>query len=430
MPIGPPEDPNRFEDYDACVNAISEGDTTREEAREICGKWQNRVKNGIVPVTNLEQTDVSEVEAYEFYGIIQKPGVVSPANIDHEIYYTPVTVSQSPDVVGTDLRIDHMAFEDKEASRIGEVVAEARLDDHIFGKFQLQRDSWNSFVQYIEDHNGNIDLAFNELIQRVDAGELALSAGLSAKTATTPIHEHTVQEIRAWSEVSVVAKPASPGSWAWACEDSCDVIFKETMNSVLDVDLETLQQAAEEETGDELPSQIVEVLESDDSYGVQITPDGKVTVLQNEEDLAQSGCNCEDHSEELEQVRQERDKYKTIVEEFQQQKKESAADKLREVNQTLPEEEQYEDDELEQFIEESQTSHLEQTAEMLSKVASTTQAQQTNEEAEDLSGTSSPNRTQQEVEEAEKAVNQATRELLGRDADQVFEDVEAGRFGE
>jgi len=40
-PLGPPEDPERFEDFDACVAALSDdADTSREDAKAICGAWE------------------------------------------------------------------------------------------------------------------------------------------------------------------------------------------------------------------------------------------------------------------------------------------------------------------------------------------------------------------------------------------------------
>jgi SPP1 gp7 family putative phage head morphogenesis protein len=46
-PLGPPEDPNRFEDWDECVDALSE-DMSEEEAREVCGSWeQNKTPQNI-----------------------------------------------------------------------------------------------------------------------------------------------------------------------------------------------------------------------------------------------------------------------------------------------------------------------------------------------------------------------------------------------
>jgi hypothetical protein len=43
-PLGPPEDPDRFEDFDECVDALAEDpDLSREDAENICGAWeQNR----------------------------------------------------------------------------------------------------------------------------------------------------------------------------------------------------------------------------------------------------------------------------------------------------------------------------------------------------------------------------------------------------
>jgi hypothetical protein len=40
-PLGPPEDPDRFETFDECVDALSDDpDTSREDAEAICGSWE------------------------------------------------------------------------------------------------------------------------------------------------------------------------------------------------------------------------------------------------------------------------------------------------------------------------------------------------------------------------------------------------------
>lgn len=41
MPLGPPEDPDRFDTFDECVDALSENMPT-EQARRVCGSWENR----------------------------------------------------------------------------------------------------------------------------------------------------------------------------------------------------------------------------------------------------------------------------------------------------------------------------------------------------------------------------------------------------
>ena len=192
----------------------------------------------------------------------------------------------------------------------------------------------------------------------------------------------------------------------------------------LNVDLETLQQSASENS-DELPSQIVDVLESDDAYGVQITPDGEFTVLQSEDDIASSPCNCNDNSDEIEQIKEERDKYKAIVEKVRQERKEDAASRLREVNQNLPEDEQYSEDELDSFVEDSSTKQLEQTADMLERVSSVSTTK-VEESEEDLSGTSN---TIENEDELLEQVDNATKDLFGQSTEQVFQSIDEGTFG-
>lgn len=390
----------------------------------------------IVPETlhqqsDLDEEDLDDIDEYRFFGIIQRPGEVCPVNIDHCLYYTPLSVQEAPSVVGLPIRIDHIDFPDAPGvSQIGEIVDERLFENNIFGLHELRRDDWDSFVEFVEEGNGNINLSFNQLVREIHAGHLALSAGLDVGTSQTPIHDFTVLEIVGWDEVSVVGAPASPGSWAWACEGSCDIVFGEQMSTKqLDVDLETLQQSTDDGDSDGgMPSQIVDVLESDQSHGVQITPDGEVYAIEDEDDVVQSNCQCDDYEEQIEQLKEERDQYKSLVEEIEQERREGAAQRLRDVNEDIPEEEQYEEDELDDFIEESSVQHLEQTADMLERVADSTPEQGPESGKEDLGGTSgSP--SDDEIEEAKQQVDDITNDLFGKDSDTVFQEIEEGTFG-
>lgn len=41
MPLGPPDDPERFDDFEECVGALMDDDMTREEAEAVCGSWES-----------------------------------------------------------------------------------------------------------------------------------------------------------------------------------------------------------------------------------------------------------------------------------------------------------------------------------------------------------------------------------------------------
>lgn len=410
---------------------------SRGEAEATCGAWENQ--NGIIPITDLNQQRLDDIDVFEFYGIVQRPGEVCPVNIDHCVFYTEQPIQHAPPLPGTPLRIDHVSqIEDEVAPPIGQTSGQAILEANLFGKFEIHRAMWERFVNFAENHNALIELTYNELIQRISNGELALSAGLSVATMPTTVHQYTVREIVDWDEVSIVGAPASPGSWAFACEGSCRIIFGQNMTDKLEVDLETLREAAEEDETS-IPPQLLEIAESADGL-YRSTSEG-VELVREEDELTQS-CGCseptdteqevEELRDELQQVRDERDTLKAALDEVRQERLQDAEQKLREVNETLPEDEQYSEEELEQFVENADNvSHLEQTIDMIERVASTAeQSAAVEEPEEDLGGTSQPG-SNQELEQAQEEVDSVVQDLLGREsAEQLFEEIESGTFGE
>lgn len=60
MPVGPPHDPDRFEDFEECVAALSDDpDLSEEDAERICGAWEHE--------TNAMTTTPSEPEYRQHY---------------------------------------------------------------------------------------------------------------------------------------------------------------------------------------------------------------------------------------------------------------------------------------------------------------------------------------------------------------------------
>ncbi|MFB6236928.1 MAG: hypothetical protein ABEH81_01020 [Halopenitus sp.] len=374
----------------------------------------------LIPETEFKQGEAAP-DIYRFWGCIQRSGVVTPSNIDYEIYYIQEAVETAPSVVGAPVRVDHTDIAD-----IGEVIDEAILEDNLFGLFEITRQGWERFLEALEDHNGNKPLDYDSLVEQIDDGKLALSAGLSAATAETPIHKNTVYQIDGWKEVSIVSLPAVKGSWAWACEGECSVVFGEqNMTQELDVDLKTLRQEAGSE-----PTQVLEVLEVEDSAGVQILADGTATVYEDESELPeQSSCTCGETDEELEQIKQERDTYKEALDEIQQKQREKAEERLRDINQELPEEERHSEEELDQMVDGADVSRLNQMADMMEKLVDNSSSTNLQSNKEDLNGTGGSNEPDA-TEEAQQKVDEVCQNMFDRPADQVFEDIEEGRFGE
>lgn len=370
-----------------------------------------------IPETEIEQGEIPDT--YLFWGLIQRSGEVTPANRESSIYYTPQVVQNSPSVVGSPVRVSHVRLPNNDAaSNIGEVIAQSFLKENLFGLLKITRQGWNQFENAVEQGNGNIRLSYDELVEQINDGSLALSAGLGVSLGKTAIHDRTVTQIARWSEVSVVQLPAVPGSYAWACDGECSVVFdqEQTMQE-LDIDVETLRQSVSGDT-----AQVIETLESDNEAVVQLEADGTARIL----DDVEQECGCEDT--DVQQLKEERDKYKNALEEIQQSRKENAEQRLRDVNQSLPEEKQRSEEQIEQMVDGANVEHLNQTADMLEDLVSTsTPVQQSNEE--DLSGSSDSGSPDPEVEQAKNQVDSVCQELFGQGADEVFSKVEQGEFG-
>lgn len=179
----------------------------------------------------MSNVSYKDVEEFSFWGIVQKSGPVKPANTEKEIYYpTDVIQAHSQEVEGAIVKMNHIQLSgvDEEELKLGTIEEHRLHDDKLFVKGAIQKQLWENFVQVVSDQEkGNISAGFNDLVREIDAGNLALSAGLQVATAPTSVHQNTVVHIEQISEVSFVSMPASPASYAWGCDGSCEVVFGE-----------------------------------------------------------------------------------------------------------------------------------------------------------------------------------------------------------
>lgn len=388
----------------------------------------------IIPETQLEQEDGIPDE-YRFWGMVQSDGKVCPANIDHCIYYTVQSVIQAPTIVGTPVRIDHIHMATPDDANIGVTVDQAKLDGSLFGLYEIRRSMFEDFVNAVERENGNIDLSFNQLVREIDAGNLALSAGLTVKAVPTPLHDFTVSQIGGWDEISIVAAPSVPGSWAWSCDGSCNVVFGEQSMSAkeLNIDLETLRQSAEE--GDGPAQQLVEVIQSDEFEGDETIPleydpvTEEFSLAQGDDSGGDCNCGAEELRQKLSNVKQERDQYKELVEGIEQKQRENVEERLRNLNQKLPEEKQYGDEELEGIIEDSKVGPLQQMATMMENLVDTKEEGVGQSNEEDLGGSSGGSQTDEELKQKKSEVDEVAKQMFGKDLDSVFDEIEQGTWG-
>lgn len=93
MPIGPEDDRDRFEDFESCVSSLS-GDMSEEEARQVCGRWQQEVKEA---EENQENMSLSETASFSRTASLTDSLSGEPPYIIHGVAIGPgdVTVGQS-----------------------------------------------------------------------------------------------------------------------------------------------------------------------------------------------------------------------------------------------------------------------------------------------------------------------------------------------
>lgn len=390
--------------------------------------------------------DPDSIDTYEFWGIILKEGRVRPVNIDREIYYPAQVVRQSGErVVGTDVRIDHVNLPNSEDAKLGELVDYELHDDKLFVKGTIERDRWENFVEVVsEGQNGIIDVRYNDLVREVHAGNLALSAGPSVATAATQIHPNTVVHIGEYREVSLVGKPASPASYAWGCDDSCRLVFGEQSMSdndseSQDVELDFLTEGAEQsaEEGEENDNEegeeqqtLLDAVSPEQSETSTVTIDGEEFKLVPSEQADDDCTHCSELGQKVEQLKEERDKYVEMLKKVEQRQQEDLQQKIESLNEDVPDDAQYEEEELNQMFEDSSVSELRQTANVMERLvpaaASTSQVSQSEE---DLSGSSSAGATSEEEDKREQ-VNQVSQNLFGKDLDEKMKEIEEKYEGE
>lgn len=367
-------------------------------------------------------------DEYQFWGIVQKPGYVIPSNFEEGIFYTQSAIENSPDVVGTPIYLDHLAIDN--VSQVGEVLAEKLYQSHLFVLIEITREGVEQFVEdlneLLDDENTKIDLSYNNLVRQIDDGQLAISAGLDISTVETAIDDHTVVGIKNWQEVSIVGAPAVPSSWAWPCEDQCDIVFAQTMTQELNIDVEALQQAVEESDGPASPK-LGDIFEDElgNPHAVQISADGEVVVIEDEDYLTQSDCDCkEQYEHELEQLREQRDGLKEQVESFRERERNEVEQRLRDINESIPEDDRYSDEEIEQLTSDESIDTLRQTIDMMERLAENTQPTiQANTEPEDLSGTSGAE-SKEDTDEIREQVDRVAQSLVGTGFDDYMAKME------
>lgn len=361
-------------------------------------------------------------DTYQFWGIVLSEGEVTPANKDFSIYYTQDGIQNNLDgVVGTDIRLVHLQEESEEGEtievKLGEVVDYATLEDNVFVLNEIEQDLWDDFVESFNDESSIISIDFKQLTEEIDAGNLALSAGLkNVGTLPTPAHDRTVAQWD-WKEVSIVPSPASPGAWAWGCDEQCRLIFGDTMTEQ-EVEIQT--DPSDDESGGEEVEQEGEV-QTEPRTPDTVQMGGEEFKLVPTDEIEQSDCNCETEElkQQLTEVKQERDQYESLVEEFRQQRREEVTTRIEQLNSELPDEKAYEEEKIEQMCEDEEISHLEQQADLMERLVpeQTTTIEQSEE---DLSGTSSG--TTDEDEKAEK-INNVSQDLFGKDLDEVLDGI-------
>lgn len=160
MPLGPEEEPDRFEDFDACVDALSE-EMPEEQARRVCGSWENQSTNDMKQSTDRpdEQFDKRvEFKATDEERRVAIGGVMVPDKVDLQGDWVEAdTIEQFSDAFMAELQasdgdavpgVMHAAFPEDHVS-----LAENRVldeDTEIGGK-EFPAGSWLQGWKFADD---------------------------------------------------------------------------------------------------------------------------------------------------------------------------------------------------------------------------------------------------------------------------------------
>lgn len=172
----------------------------------------------------------------------------------------------------------------------------------------------------------------------------------------------------------------------------------------------------------------IDALQGDGGFDHPVNVDfdkvGSVTMTQEglvispEEDVPETPD--EQLQQELEQVKEERDQYKGIVEQIQQSQKEELRERIEEINQSLPEDSQKTDEEIEELTESSNTKVLRQSVDLMETVAESAKEEPVVQSKEEDLGALA-NQGADVEDEAEKKVNQISQNLFGKSLDEVLD---------
>lgn len=232
MPLGPPEDPERFEDFDACVDAISGDGTSEEEARRICGEWEDEKEENSESMNLEEKESLSRMASladsldgsppFVIHGVAIGPGDVTKGQTGKSKLWPAETLQQAASSLkGRPLVRDHINTTEGVVGEVTEarwkpgqgVLYEAELDDReLAEKIANGRLEVSARIKHPATEDLNRDPTTGAFI--IDA---AVFDNLSVvPTGAAPSNEVDLGEADMMSEAELRAE------FDYDCEDSPD----------------------------------------------------------------------------------------------------------------------------------------------------------------------------------------------------------------
>lgn len=185
------------------------------------------------------------------------------------------------------------------------------------------------------------------------------------------------------------------------------------------INLEFLTQEEEDDNEDEQSQSILDAAAPEQGETSTVTLDGEefnlVPAEQHEE------CTeCKKLKQRVEELEEQNEQYETLIQEFRDERQSKLEEKIQSLNEDIPEDKQYTEEELEQKFEDGSISQLENMVDVMQRLTPELNSGTVESNEEDLTGTSQGS----DREEQEQKLNQASQDLFGKPLDQVLNDKE------
>lgn len=130
---------------------------------------------------------------------------------------------------------------------------------------------------------------------------------------------------------------------------------------------------------------------------------------------------CQKLKQRNDELEEKLEKHKKVIQEFQQERQEELQQQIRDLNDDIPENKRYSEEELEQKFQESEIPQLEDTVDVMQRLVPEMNQSSVQSGKEDLTGTSQGG---SDPDEEIEGLNQASQNLFGKGLDEKLNEIE------